>query len=131
MNIKEMRDLTGQTQKEFANMYGIPVGTLRRWEYGESTPAPYIVEMIAERLPFTDERLKKIKTYNGTFFYDEDAKQIIDIRGTRISIEEDLNGVKEQNLAIYAKNLFDAYYEAVNRFNKDCKLDKQENIMWG
>lgn len=32
---------------------------------------------------------------------------------------------------IYAKDLFDAYYEAVERFNNDCKYDKQEDILWG
>ena len=100
MTIREMRDMTGQTQKEFANRFGIPIGTLRRWEY-------------------------------GTFYYDKSANIIMDCLGTKISVTEDLEGVKEQNLAIYAKDLFEAYYEAVERFNNDCRLDKQEDILWG
>ena len=131
MNIKELRELTGQTQKEFANFFGIPVGTIRRWEYGESTPAPYIIKMISERIPVKNELLKRIDTNNGTYFYDNVAGFIIDIKGTRININEDLEGVKEPNLALYAKDLFDAYYEAVDKFNRDCKLDKQEDILWG
>ena len=55
----------------------------------------------------------------------------MDKNGTRIFIEEPMDGVKEQNLSIYAKELFDSYYDAVEQFNRDCKFDKQEDILWG
>ena len=32
LNIREMRKNTGMTQREFADRFDIPVGTLRRWE---------------------------------------------------------------------------------------------------
>lgn len=126
-----MRDMTGQTQKEFANRFGIPLGTLRRWEYGESRPAPYVLKMIAEQLPLKKESLLKIESVYGTFYYDETINMIMDCKGTKISVSEDLEGVKLQNLAIYARDLFDAYYDAVERFDRDCKLDKEEDILWG
>ena len=97
MNIKELRIMTGQTQKQFAENFGIPVGTLRRWEYGESTPAPYVIKLIADKIP---------------------------------EINEDIEGVKKENLVLYAKDLFEAYYEAVEKFDRDCRLDKQEDIIW-
>ncbi|MGN0413034.1 MAG: helix-turn-helix domain-containing protein [Lachnospiraceae bacterium] len=131
MNIREMRYMTGQTQKEFANRFGIPIGTLRRWEYGESKPAPYVLKMIADQLPLNQDSLSKLNSAYGTFYYDKSTNIIMDCLGTKISVTEDLEGVKEQNLAIYAKDLFEAYYEAVERFNNDCKLDKQEDILWG
>lgn len=52
--IRELRDSTGMTQKEFANMYGIPLSTLRKWEQGESSPAPYILNLLARTLPSVD-----------------------------------------------------------------------------
>ncbi len=123
--------MTGQTQKEFADYFGIPLGTLRRWEYGESTPAPYIIKLIAEKLPMKTDSMKKIESKEGTYFYDQEAGVIVDIKGTRISIGEDLEGVKEQNLVFYANSLFESYYEAVEKFDRDCRLDKQEDILWG
>ena len=131
MNIKEMRELTGQTQKAFAAMFDIPLGTLRRWEYGESRPAPYVLKMIAERLLVRDKAMRKIESSDGIFYYNENTKIIIDRKGTRIQVNETLSGVKEQNLAIYARSLFETYYEAVEKFDRDCRLDKQEDILWG
>lgn len=131
MTIKEIRTYTGLTQKGFAENFGIPVGTLRRWEYGESTPAPYIIRMMESILPLDKEKLKKIETPKNTYYFDEEAKCIIDAKGTRIKINESINGVKEQNLAIYVEELFEVYYDAVNKFDNDCKIDKKEDIIWG
>ena len=66
--IKELRESTGLTQKKFAAMYGIPLSTLRKWEQGEASPAPYVVNLIARTLPATDSGLKKIAGKDGTVF---------------------------------------------------------------
>lgn len=126
-----MRDSTGLTQKAFAEIFGIPIGTLRRWEYGESTPAPYIIRLMEGILPLDTEKLQKIESSKSTYYYDEITKCIIDKRGTRIKVNENIAGVKPQNLAIYVDDLFEAYYDAVNKFDTDCKLDKKEDILWG
>lgn len=131
MNIKEMRELTGQTQKEFADSFDIPIGTLRRWEYGESTPAPYILKLIAEKLPMKKESMKKIESANGTYYFDSLTGTIADTKGTKIRVNVDMNGVNEQNLVIYANSLFESYYEAVKKFIRDCNIDKKEDILWG
>lgn len=131
MDIKEMRILTGLTQKEFALKYDIPLGTLRRWEYGESKPAPYLLKLIALQLPTPMAELEKIDGTNGrSYFYDKNKKIIIDNMGTYIKIKEDISGVNKDNLILYLNDLFDSYYAIVDKFNLDCKYDKIENIVW-
>ncbi len=131
MNIKEIREATGMTQKEFAQRYAIPIGTIRRWEYGESTPAPYIIDLIASQLPLRKEHLKEIKTRNGIiYYYDKDTRSLMDKKGTRIKINHTLEDIKEQNLPLYVNDLFESYYETIKKFDQDCKLDKEEDILW-
>ncbi len=38
MDIKEIRESADKSQKEFANMIGVKVGTLRNWEQGRRKP---------------------------------------------------------------------------------------------
>lgn len=63
MTIKEIRAITGLTQKEFAQKYDIPVQTLKGWE---STPdasshrdcPPYVLKLL-ERVVIEDYRRNK------------------------------------------------------------------------
>ena len=129
--IRELRESTGMTQKAFAQMYGIPISTLRKWEQGEASPAPYVVNLIARTLPDTDSTLQKITGRDGVFYYyDKNKKSVSDMRGNKIFIQEDLDGVKEQNLVLYLKDLFEDFYEIQEKFNRDCKFDKEEDILW-
>jgi transcriptional regulator with XRE-family HTH domain len=129
--IKELRESTGMTQKGFSQMYGIPISTLRKWEQGESSPAPYVVNLLARTLPSTDSALQKITGKNGVlYYYDKNQKMVSDMQGNKIMIQEDLDGVKEQNLALYLSDLFEGFYEIQEKFNRDCKYDKEEDILW-
>lgn len=131
MNIRELRIISGLTQQEFAKKFDIPVGTLRRWEYGESTPAKYIVNLIAAQIPKYEPHLQKFSNNKGdVYYFDESTKIVMDQQGTKIKIEEDLLKVKKENICIYLKDLFESYYEIVKKFNEDCKLDQQEDIIW-
>ena len=131
IDIKELRDSTGMTQKEFASRYGIPISTLRKWEQGESSPAPYVASLLARTLPDTESSLKRIKTRNGkTYYYNPVKKEVSDVKGNRITIQEDLAGVKEQNLALYLEDLFEGFYRLQDKFNRDCRYDKEEDILW-
>lgn len=130
-DIKELRESTGLSQKAFAAMYGIPVSTLRKWEQQEASPAPYVVQLLAKALPAADPSLRKITGRDGvSYYYNENQRSVSDMRGNTILIQEDLEGVKEQNLAIYLKDLFDHFYEIQARFDRDCKYDKEEDILW-
>ncbi|MBS4815123.1 MAG: acetyltransferase [Clostridium sp. 44_14] len=131
MDIKEMRDMTRLTQREFAAKFDIPIGTLRRWEYGESKPAPYIIKLIALQLPVDQGKMEQIKDEEGNiFFYNKEAGYLMDMQGTRINIKDELEEVKKQNLILYIKDLFEAYYEILDKFDRNCKLDKTEDIIW-
>lgn len=131
MDIKEMRDMTRLTQREFAAKFDIPIGTLRRWEYGESKPAPYIIKLIALQLPVDQRKMEQIKDEEGNiFFYNKEAGYLMDMQGTRINIKDELEEVKKQTLILYIKDLFEAYYEILDKFDRDCKLDKTEDIIW-
>ncbi len=49
MTIKEIRNLTGLSQAQFAKKYAIPVKTIQGWEIDRRTPPDYVTSML-ERL---------------------------------------------------------------------------------
>jgi transcriptional regulator with XRE-family HTH domain len=131
LSIKELRDSTGMTQKAFAQMYEIPVSTLRKWEQGEASPPQYVVNLIAETLPIKDNGWQEITGKQGeVYYYDKQHKMVSDKQGNKIFIQEDLEGVNEQNLAVYLQDLFEDFYEIRERFQRDCHYDGEENILW-
>ena len=129
--IKELRDMTGMTQKAFADLYGIPLSTLRKWEQGEASPAPYVLKLIARTLPSTQTSLQKIQGNNdNVYYYDNNKQTVADAKGNTIMIQENLEGVKKQNLALYLQELFEAFYEIQDKFDRDCRFDKEDDIIW-
>lgn len=131
ITIKELRENTGLTQKAFSAKYGIPLGTLRRWEQGESRPAPYILGMLSMLLPSPERYSEIIQTPDGDkYYYDKSTNSITDSYGNTISIETSIEGVKRENLPLYVKDMFDTFYEIRAKFEKDCEYDKNEDIIW-
>lgn len=129
--IRELRDAAGMTQKAFAEMYGIPLSTLRKWEQGEASPAPYILRLLAGTLPDTNKSLQRIQGQDGTvYYYDQYKKTVSDSKGNIIKIRENLDDVKPQNLVLYLQDLFEEFYEIQEKFNRDCKYDKEDDIIW-
>ena len=130
-HIRELRNKTGLTQKRFSEEYGIPLSTLRKWEQGESSPPEYVVALLARSVPGTDQNLRKIKGRNGSiYYYNEAAKTVFDSAGNGIAVSEDLNTVKETNLSLYLSDLFSDFYEIRERFNRDCRFDREQDIIW-
>ena len=130
-DIRELRESTGLTQKDFAAMYEIPLSTLRKWEQGEAAPPPYVLALIARTLPAAEASLQKI-TDGGDrcFYYDPNRKIVFDRQGSGIQIREELEGVKPQNLLLYLTTLFDGYTRVREKFERDCRYDKEEDILW-
>ena len=129
--IRELRDSTGLTQKDFADMYGIPLSTLRKWEQGESAPAPYVLNLLARTLPSTQDTLWKIFGTDGiVYYYDKNKRTVTDMRGNVITVQEDLKEIKEQNRILYLHELFEGFYAIQEKFNRDCKFDKEDDILW-
>lgn len=52
IRIKELRESTGMTRKEFSEHTGIPVRTLEDWEAARRTPPEYIPRLIAYQLKY-------------------------------------------------------------------------------
>ena len=46
-NFKKLRAISGMTQAKFAQEYGVPPRTLEKWDTGERTPPPYVIELLA------------------------------------------------------------------------------------
>lgn len=46
MNIRDFRDKLRLSQRQFAEYFAIPLGTLRNWEQGISAPPDYVYDMI-------------------------------------------------------------------------------------
>ena len=128
--IRELRDMTGLSQKEFSEKYGIPISTLRKWEQADAKPAPYFVDLLASTIPGTIDNIKAYRYGEKIYYYDPIKKQVSDSLGNWIKISESLEGVIEQNLEIYFDDLFNTYYEAVAKFESDCRFDKKEKIIW-
>lgn len=60
--IKELRQQTGLSQRNFAEKFSIPVRTVQKWEIGQATPPPYINTMI-ERILDLENSLGDIKKW--------------------------------------------------------------------
>ena len=52
--IKELRESTEMSRKEFSEHTGIPVRTLEDWEGGRRTPPEYIPRLIAYQLKYEE-----------------------------------------------------------------------------
>lgn len=61
-SIRDLRENTGMSRKEFSEHTGIPVRTLEDWEAGRRTPPEYIPGLIAYQLKY--EELVKGKEDN-------------------------------------------------------------------
>jgi transcriptional regulator with XRE-family HTH domain len=131
IGIRSLRDRTKMSQKEFAEHFEIPLSTLRKWEQGESKPAPYVVKLLAMQIRGKAEELQTINCKDESiFYYDHIQGTLSDTKGNTIIVHENLSGVKEQNLPLYVKDLFEAYYEIQDKFDRDCRFDKTEDIIW-
>ena len=54
--IKNLRQRTGMTRKEFSDYTQIPVRTLEDWEAGRRTPPEYIPRLLAYQIKFDEMR---------------------------------------------------------------------------
>ena len=52
--IRDLRESTGLSRKEFSEYIGIPVRTLEDWEAGRRTPPEYIPRLISYQLKYVE-----------------------------------------------------------------------------
>lgn len=58
--IRELREQTGMTRKDFAVHMGIPLRTMEDWEAGRRRPPEYIPRLMSYQLKY-EELIKKAK----------------------------------------------------------------------
>lgn len=46
MTIKELRKMTGLSQRKFSEYFGIPIRTIQEWEQERHTPAEYWIKLL-------------------------------------------------------------------------------------
>lgn len=54
--IRELRQLMGLTQEQFAAELGVTYPTVNRWENGHATPSPMAMKLIEQKLKEMDEQ---------------------------------------------------------------------------
>lgn len=61
MKIKELRQLTGLSQTQFAKKFKIPANTIRNWEQEKRSPPDYVPGMIEEIIRLEAELKKRME----------------------------------------------------------------------
>lgn len=131
MNVKEMRLATGLSQTAFSRAYRIPVSTLRKWEQGDASPAPYVLDLLAAAIPVFHSEYEKVSAPDGTVYYHDPVRNIfMDALGNTVSAHESAEGVSRKNLGLYLKELFEGYYQLQDKLDRDLAFDKKEGIEW-
>ncbi len=74
--IKELRENTGMSRKEFSEHTGIPVRTLEDWEAGRRTPPDYIPRLLAYQIKFESIYAGNEKR-NVSLIQDADGNKIV------------------------------------------------------
>lgn len=128
--VRELRDKTGLSQRAFAEEYHIPLSTLRKWEQGEASPSPYVIELLARTIPGTDRGSERIIYKDEVYYCSEAEHTVSDAQGNVIRVKADFEPVNRQNLGLYLHDLYADFYESRKRFERDCELDPKEQILW-
>ena len=74
--VRELRNRTGLTQKEFSDKYNIPFGTIVDWDFGRIKPKTYVLNLL-ERFVMEDE----IVDFKKPIIYGVNFGRLLDISG--------------------------------------------------
>ena len=84
-SIKDLRESTGMSRKEFSEHTGIPVRTLEDWEAGRRTPPEYIPRLLAYQMKFEGIVSSKVEVKGK-----RSVSVIQDVDGNNIVIINDI-----------------------------------------
>ena len=84
-SIRDLRESTGMSRKEFSEHTGIPVRTLEDWEAGRRTPPEYIPRLLAYQIKF-----EGIFSVKGEVKGKRSVSVIKDVDGNNIVIINDI-----------------------------------------
>ena len=107
--IKELRESTGMTRKEFSEHTGIPVRTLEDWEAARRIPPGYIPRLIAYQLRFENLiKLQKVVQKNINVISDLDGTKVVLINDVRFKSRRHIDWDEIEELL---KEYIGEYYE--------------------
>ena len=128
MKVKEIRELTGLSQKKFAEMYNIPQRTLESWESGEREPADYLCNLLLRAVK-ADKEFKLIGHFNTGDEYVETFSNYQELEYIRRKIAENeccrgpelvIGKIPEEFIPKYLKN-----YIMSSQWAPDYKEEKE------
>lgn len=124
--IVEYRKNRNLSQQKFADLYNVPVSTLRKWEQKESKPSRYFVDMLKNNEK--DNHLITLKNDNKTYMFDSKKKIVYNNSGTGIMVNYDITTINKNNLFIILDQLFEDYTMMIGRFATMCILESKGDI---
>ena len=131
MKIRDIRKMTGLSQREFANKYSIPLPTLQHWERDFTQPPKYFLQLIEESVCADQKETLCFKgKYGETYMYSPDNNTIMNETGDKLYITDLFNDVKLENAGLYLSELFDSIKQAKDLFSIECKEDIRNDIIW-
>lgn len=70
-DLKEARINAGLSQKNFCKLTDVPLGTLRNWEQGLSTPPEYVITLLVDKVNEWSKKDHKFESPEYYFIYQE------------------------------------------------------------
>lgn len=114
--LKELRESTGMSRKDFSEYTCIPVRTLEDWETARRTPPEYIPRLIAYQLRFEQSRkVFKNNTEKICIVSDPDGKNIVLINDIRFKSRRRIDWKEIED---YLKQYIGEYYEILETSEK-------------
>ena len=115
--IKDLRESTGMSRKEFSKHTGIPVRTLEDWEAGRRTPPEYVPRLLAYQIKF-EGLLTKNKKNDILLEKDKDKRNVSviqDVDGNKIVIINDIRfkgkrSINWKEVRAYLKEFVGEFY---------------------
>lgn len=132
-NIKELREMTGLSQSEFASKYKIQKRTLQNWEQGISKAPEYFINLLSKDILKTNdiEKTYSIIGKKGKYIYNDCKEYLIDDKGNDINIKiSDFDKINKHNLGLYCDFLFEDYKNSIEDFINQCKGDIKSDMIW-
>lgn len=115
--IKDLRESTGMSRKEFSKHTGIPVRTLEDWEAGRRTPPEYVPRLLAYQIK-SEGLLTKNKKNDILLEKDKDKRNVSviqDVDGNKIVIINDIRfkgkrSINWKEVRAYLKEFVGEFY---------------------
>lgn len=122
-DLKEARLNAGLSQKNFCKLTDVPIGSLRNWEQGLSTPPEYVITLLVEKVKEYENKEHKFKTFEYYYIYLNIHDKICSAMTTKDEFFYIVNSISgpyairkyEYKYSSYSEEVYVAYYEKENK----------------